>query len=273
MRNISHLVAKCQFAARHWPLAALPRLSDSRAMTRVYASLLLALVWLAAPLAADRPITVFAAASLGDVLPSIAKTYDQEVNFSFAGSGTIARQVAAGAPADLVVLANPNWADWIELQGLSIEARVPSVAGNRLALIAPKVAKLPKGAALSDILADGRIAIGHRDAVPAGVYARQWLQTMNAWDDVADNLAETDNVRAALTLVTRGDAPLGIVYVTDAQASADVQILTVSATGTHDSIRYPALALTQAGARALTHLMRPEARAIFAAHGFEAPTP
>lgn len=245
-------------------------MSDSRAVTRIQTLLLLVVSLLAAPAGAEHRVTVFAAASLGDVLPRIAQDYDHPVTFSFAGSGAIARQVAAGAPADLVIIANSDWAAWLETRSPSLRRSLPSVAGNRLAMIVPKGRDLPQDPSLAAHLVSGRLAMGHRDAVPAGVYARQWLEALGQWDGVSDNLAETDNVRAALTLVARGDAPLGIVYLTDAQAEPDVSILQIAAPEMHDPIRYPALALSAAGDDFLTFLTQPTARALFAEHGFSA---
>lgn len=217
-------------------------------------------------------ITVFAAASLQGALTEIAATYDQPVRLSFAGSGTIARQVAAGAPVDAVVLAHPVWMDWLVQRGNLLSSRPVSVAGNRLVLIAPGSADDMQGLdALPGRLGQDRLAMGQRDAVPAGIYARQWLERAGLWDAVRPQLAETDNVRAALTLVARGEAPFGIVYATDAAATSDVTTLLTAPRDAHDPIRYPAAALTPAGQAFVTHLQGADAVQILQRHGFTEP--
>jgi molybdate transport system substrate-binding protein len=125
----------------------------------------------------------------------------------------------------------------------------------------------PDGATLTRALASGRLAIGQRDGVPAGTYAREWLTHIGAWDTLAPQLAETDNVRAALALVAAGAAPLGIVYASDAQAEPKVKILYSIPADTHSPIRYPAAALTPAGRAFVEFLTSPQAAAIFRKHG------
>lgn len=253
-------------------LVAETRLPDSRAMSRLPILMLLLAALLTQPVYARDRVTVFAAASMGSVLQEIAQDFEGDVVFSFGGSGALARQVAAGAPADLVVLASTQWADWLRHQDVPVTGFAASVAGNRMAMIVPTGQAAGVGEApLLDILDGGRLAMGHREAVPAGIYARQWLQAIGSWPDVVAHLAETDDVRAALALVAWGEAPLGIVYVSDAQAEPRVEILRVSTPQSHDPIRYPAIALTDAGRAFLDHLSQPAARAILAAHGFEAP--
>ena len=242
-------------------------------MKRVFALL----IWLwALPLfaaAQTPPVTVFAAASLRGALDDIAAQYGGQVTLSYAGSGTLARQVAAGAPADLVILANPAWMDWLAEQEISFAATATTVAGNRLVVIShQEVDSITDISTLPDALAKGRLAMGHRDAVPAGSYARQWLQSIDLWNTLEPQLAETDNVRAALALVARGAAPFGIVYTTDAMAEARVQIVFEVPPDHHNPILYPAAALNAGGQAFLDYLTRPSAQDVFAAHGFaEAP--
>ncbi|MFK7837848.1 MAG: molybdate ABC transporter substrate-binding protein [Sulfitobacter sp.] len=244
-------------------------------MIRYTALCLLCLMTLLSPARATEPVvTVFAAASLRGVLEEAAGRFDAEVSLSFGGSGTMARQIAAGAPADVVILASALWMDWLVEQGRVTKQAPRAVAGNRLSLIAPSgstpladIAKLP------DRLAQGRLAMGQRDAVPAGSYAQQWLKSAGLWNSVSGQLAETDNVRAALALVARRDVPLGIVYATDAQAEPKVVILYDIPAQSHAPILYPAAALTSQGTRFLDHLLTPEAQGIFAAHGFEPAAP
>lgn len=221
-------------------------------------------------------LTVFAAASLRGVLEEIGASHSDEITFSFAGSGAIARQIAAGAPADLVVLANPAWMDWLTLttqEGPEYYKR-RDVAGNRLVLIgAPGAAPLTSADELPQRLDGGRLAMGQRAAVPAGSYARQWLEAEGLWQTLEPQLAETDNVRAALALVARRAAPMGVVYATDAQAEAAVSVLYAIPAEHHDPIRYPAVALSRRGADFLDHLTSAPSLAIFAAHGFTRAVP
>lgn len=238
-------------------------------MTRVLA-LFAALCLAAAPLRAggEAPITVFAAASLRGALEEIAKAYPAALSLAFGGSGTMARQVAAGAPADVAVLASADWMEWLDAQGLLPDAP-QVVARNRLVLIAPAGAPRITAEEIETRLgSDGRLAMGQRDAVPAGVYARQWLEQTGLWKALQTRLAETDNVQAALTLVARGDAPLGVVYASDAAAEPRVAVVLEIAPEAHDPITYPAAALTSEGAALVDYLAGEKAQAILAAHGF-----
>ncbi|WP_299028901.1 molybdate ABC transporter substrate-binding protein [uncultured Sulfitobacter sp.] len=252
------------------PLAGLRPLADSlRHMRRVF-FLLFASLWFALP-ALAQPVTVFAAASLRDALSDIAQSYPDKVTLSFAGSGTVARQVAAGAPADVVVLAHRDWALWMQAQDLVLPDSLRDVAGGRLVVVgaadAPDIAQA-NTASLTAALNGGRIAMGQRDGVPAGTYAREWLTSIGAWQALAPQLAETDNVRAALALVAAGAAPLGVVYASDAVAEPRVRIVYEIPAATHSPIRYPAAAATAAGRAFVAHLTTPQAAQTFAKHGF-----
>jgi molybdate transport system substrate-binding protein len=234
------------------------------------------LIWLAlaaAPAGAKgASVTVFAAASLRGVLEDIAAGYPDTLRFSYGGSGAMARQVAAGAPADLVILANPAWMAWLVEQGRVAAGHARIVTRNQLVLIAAENAPaLPDIKDLPRVLGAGRLAIGQRDAVPAGSYARQWLRHAELWDALEPHLAETDNVRSALALVARGAVPFGVVYATDARADPSVRVRYQVPAGSHDPILYPAAAFTAAGADFLTYLNSAKAAAIFAAHGFGPP--
>jgi len=225
-----------------------------------------------AALADPPPVTVFAAASLRGVLEDVTESYDSTLSLSYGGSGTMARQVAAGAPADLVILANTDWMDWLVDQGVVAGESTQAVAGNRLVVIGP-AGTMPLGepGLLPVQLGTGRLAMGQRDAVPAGIYARQWLEALGLWDSLQIRLAETDNVRAALALVARADAPFGIVYASDAAAEARVDVVFAIPPDTHDPITYPATALSPAGADLLAFLMSPATQSRFATHGFAPP--
>lgn len=226
---------------------------------------------LASPALAER-ITVFAAASLRGVLEDIAKLSPQEVILSFGGSGTMARQVAAGAPADVIVLASPLWMGWLAEQGVAGASTPRNVARNTLVVIGPAGATPLDGPDdLAPRLNGNRLAMGQRDAVPAGAYAQTWLRAAGLWDDLSTHLAETDNVRAALALVARGETPLGVVYATDAAAEPGVSVLYEVPAPLSGPITYPAAALTATGAPFLSLLDSAQARAVFARHGFRAP--
>ena len=220
---------------------------------------------------AEQPsVTVFAAASLRGALDEVARGYDGDVALSFGGSGTMARQIDAGAPADVVLLAAPVWMTWLRDRGAIEADAVVDLLGNSLVLIAPADNNIaPDPADLAGALGDARLAMGQRDAVPAGIYAREWLEVTGQWEAIAPHLAETDNVRSALALVARAETPLGVVYRTDALAEPQVRILYDIPQGTHSPITYPAAALTDIGAAFLAHLQSDDARAVFARHGFK----
>lgn len=190
-------------------------------------------------------VVVFAAASLKGPLDEIAASHP-DVVISYGGSGVLARQVMQGAPADIVVLAHPVWMDEIAgAPGIAL-VETADLAGNRLVLIGPAGAgplALTLGELQLALGADGRLAMGLTDAVPAGQYGRSALMSLGLWDGVSDRLAEVDNVRAALLLVARKEAPLGITYATDAQASDAVDIRATFDADSHPPIRYPAALL------------------------------
>lgn len=231
--------------------------------------ILCALTVLPSALWAERAsVTVFAAASLRGALDDMAKSYSGTVQVSYGGSGTMARQVAAGAPADAVVLASADWMSWLLQNADIIAGSRRDIATNSLVLIGPADTTSPGTDVLTMLGAEGRLAMGQRDAVPAGIYAREWLQSTGQWDSVMDRLAETDNVRAALALVARGQTPVGIVYASDAAADKSVRVLLNVPRDTHSPITYPGAALTPAGQAFLEHLATPASQVILASHGF-----
>jgi len=230
--------------------------------------------------AQDPPaITVFGAASLTNVLQDLGDDFTREssvpVHFSFASSSALARQIESGAPADLFVSADVDWMDYLAQRRLIQSATRHDLAGNRLVLIAaadnPVQLHLAAHAALGAALGKGRLAVADPDSVPAGRYAKQALEHLGLWDEVASRLAGAESVRAALALVARGEAPLGIVYQTDALIEHAVRIVDVFPPDSHASIVYPA-ALTRSarpGAeRFLRFLESPAARVAFKAYGF-----
>ena len=221
---------------------------------------------------------VFAAASLADVLPEIAEEFvargGERPTFSFAGSGTLARQIEAGAPADLFVTADPALLDASVRAGRVRGEEVVAVASNALVVVTPRDRRLAVGAA-SDLARASRIAMADPETAPAGAAARDWLQRAGVWDAVRPIVVPTLDVRAALAAVATGNARAGLVYATDARAEPErVTVAWRVPADQAPPIVYVAVPLTGAGepARAfLRHLASDAARATFRAHGFADP--
>ncbi len=236
----------------------------------------------AAGSAAAGVVTVFAAASLKTALDEVAAAFTRasgnRVRLVYGGSSALARQLQYGAPANLFLSANAAWMDAVEADGLVAEGTRSDLLTNRLVLIARADSgademALTVGLDLAGRLGDGgRLAVALIDAVPAGIYARAALQSLGAWEGVADRLAQAGSVTGALRLVVSGAAPLGIVYATDAAASPDVRVLGVFPEDSHPPIRYPVAVLADgdgAQARALIDFLKgPQAADIFRARGF-----
>lgn len=224
----------------------------------------------------DRGPVVLAAASLQEALTAAAAQWEAEGNFSptisFAGSATVARQLAEGAPADIVITADRRWIDWLDERG-ALRGDVVALAGNSLVVIAPIDGGGPATLqALAANPAAGRLAIGEPDAVPAGQFAREALAAMGLWDDLSDRLVPGDSVRASLALVERGEVPLGIVYASDARASDAVRIVQEITPSVHAPIiYYGSMAATSDNTQAggfLAFLQSPAGSAAFQANGF-----
>jgi molybdate transport system substrate-binding protein len=232
--------------------------------------------------AADAPgrVLVFAAASLADVLRDLDEAFTArtgiQVTSSLAASSTLAKQIEAGAPADVYLSADLQWMDYLEQRRLLRAGSRHDVVGNSLVLIAPASSRLrvriTPGFGLAQALGAGRLAVADPDSVPAGIYGREALQNLGVWSTVASRLVRAENVRAALEYVARGDAPLGIVYRTDALAEKRVRIAGVFPANSHPPIVYP-VALTRhasgAAARYLAFITGPAAQPIFRKWGFE----
>ncbi|WP_168769105.1 molybdate ABC transporter substrate-binding protein [Yoonia maricola] len=236
----------------------------------------MALILTQAALAARAEVLIFAAASLKEPIDQIAEQFD-DVVVSYGGSGTLARQVTLGAPADIVLLANTEWMD-VLVAGGHVEAdSVVNLASNRLVLIGPQ-GTIPLNLepdALRNAIGNGRFAVGLTEAVPAGIYAKEALQHLDLWEAIQDRLAEVDNVRAALTLVARGQTPLGIVYRTDTRISDDVAEVAVFPLNSHRPIQYLGALTDDRNDEArmvLDVLTGVQGQAIFAASGFLPPT-
>jgi molybdate transport system substrate-binding protein len=189
----------------------------------------------------------------------------------------MAKQIEEGAPADLFISADRDWMDYLQGRGLIRADTRRDLLGNRLVLVAPvdeaKPVPLAAGA-LAAALGSGRLATASVASVPAGRYGKAALQALGLWAEVSSRLAETENVRAALTFVARGEAPLGVVYETDARAEPKVAVVARFPESSHPPIVYPAALTTASSAgepsRFLDTLRRPESAAIFAREGFTA---
>lgn len=196
-------------------------------------------------------ITVFAAASLKEALDHNVQAFmrqtGHQVRVSYAGSNALARQIENGAPADLLISADQEWMRYVEARKLLAPGATRIVAGNRLVLIAPatspvKLAITPNFA-LAAALGDSRLALANPDSVPAGKYAKAALLRLGVWSSVEKSLTRSENVRASLLLVARGETPLGIVYATDAMAEPRVRVVDTFAASLHPPIVYPAAIL------------------------------
>ena len=227
----------------------------------------------------SQPLSVYAAASLANALDELGTAYrnagGRRVVFSYASSAVLARQIEAGAHADLYISADTAWMTYLQSRRLIDAASRRDLLGNTLVLIAPADSPLRLAIAphfpLALALAGGRLAMGDPDSVPAGRYARTALERLGVWSALSGHLALTDNVRSALVFVARGEAPLGIVYQTDARSEPRVRIVDIFPASLHAPIVYP-VALTagaQADARPLLDFLCGAAAArVFRKHGF-----
>jgi len=249
-------------------------------MTKFLRALVATCLLLLAPLpafAAD--VTVFGAASLADALKEIAANYEKQsgkqVAVSLAASSALARQIEASGGADVFISADLDWMDYLDNKGLIQHDTRADLLGNKLVLVAGKDVSTNINIAphfdLLGALKGGRLAIADPDSVPAGKYGRTALTSLGVWNSVVNRLVNAENVRVALAYVARGEAPLGIVYETDAKADKNVRIVGVFPENTHQPILYPAALVKDAkpDARAfLTYLSSPAARAVFEKNGF-----
>jgi molybdate transport system substrate-binding protein len=237
---------------------------------------------LAAPIvhAQDRSVTVFAAASLKNALDDVNAAFNRaggaKVVVSYAATSALVKQIEQGAPADVFLSADVRWMDYAAEHKLVATGTRVNLLGNKLALIAPKNSKLDNiaigpGFDIAKLAGDGRIAVADVKAVPAGRYAKAALEALGAWAGVENRLAQAENVRAALAYVSRGEAPIGIVYATDARIDPGVKVVGLFPDGSHPAVTYPVAATTGANAEAeryLGFLRSAAAKAIFEAYGF-----
>jgi molybdate transport system substrate-binding protein len=231
---------------------------------------------------AQQSVTVFAAASLKNALDDVdaafAQTTGTNVTASYEASSSLARQIEAGAPADVFISADLRWMDYVAERKLIRPDSRTNLLGNRLVLIAPKDAKLDNvaigpGFDIAKLAGDGRIAVADVKAVPAGLYAKAALEKLGAWGAAEPKLAQAENVRATLAFVARGETPLGIVYATDAQIEPKVKIVGSFPDGSYPPVTYPVAAIAdaknkEAATRYIAFLHSTAAKAIFEKYGF-----
>lgn len=229
-------------------------------------------------------LTVFAAASLTDALQKVTDEFTRSsgipVRLSFAASSALAKQIEIGARADVFFSADQDWMDYVQERDLVDRSTRVELLGNRLALVAPIDSQvsieLANGAPIAEALGrSGRLAVGDPDSVPAGRYAKGALTSLGLWPQVERRLARAENVRVALLYVARGEAPLGIVYSTDARIEPRVKIVALFPEDTHPPITYPVAATAHAQPEArqyLAYLRSEAAKRIFTEAGFELPS-
>ena len=250
-------------------------------MSALVRALAIVLAVLAEPaFAQSREVVVLAAASLKNALDDATAAWTTQTGratrISYAASSQLAKQIEAGIPADLFISADVPWVDYVaERKLIKLASRVDFL-GKEIVLIAGKNSKvgiiIDKGFPLRAALGDGRLAMANIDAVPAGKYGKASLEALGVWPSVADRVAQAENVRMAMMLVSRGEAPLGIVYRTDAAADPGVRIVGTFPSGSHPPIIYPMALLassTKPDAEALVAFLRsPAARLLFEKQGF-----
>ena len=234
----------------------------------------------AAPTAtAARPIVVFAAASLTDALQELADDFGTtsgiRVRLSFASSSVLARQIEGGAPADVFLSADIEWMNYLATRNLLQPGSRHDLLGNQLVLVASAAStvelKIEPDFDLAAALGNARLATGDPDSVPVGRYARAALTSLGVWNSVRTRIVGAENVRAALVLVDRGEAPLGIVYKTDALIDKQVRIVDQFPADSHPPITYPMALTVNAGAdagRFADFLRSSTADAVFVKFGF-----
>ncbi|MGH7091997.1 MAG: molybdate ABC transporter substrate-binding protein [Stellaceae bacterium] len=243
----------------------------------------LCLIGLAAPVAAwaaPGAVVVFAAASLKNALDAVNAQYRKDTGkhaeISYAASSTLAKQIANAAPADIYISADLKWMDYLDKKQLIVDKSRVNLLGNKLVLIAPKdsTAKVAIGPnfPLARLLGSGRLAMADPQAVPAGLYGKAALTKLGVWASVSKRVAAAENVRAALELVARGEAPFGIVYKTDAAVEPNVKIVGVFPADSVPPIVYPMALIAGSknpdAAAFAAYLRGPQARKLWEAGGF-----
>jgi molybdate transport system substrate-binding protein len=264
----------------HWRAVVSQRTSFIAALAALVATCTLPLAGYAQQQAQDKSILVFAAASMKNALDEVDAAFAKQTGIavvaSYDASSALMKQIEQGAPADVYFSADRKWMDYGSQKQLIDDATRVNLLGNALVLIAGKESMLSRvtidpSLDLAALAGDGRIATGDVRAVPVGIYAKEALQKLGLWDAVEPKLAMVGNVRAALVLVARGEAPLGIVYATDAKVEPAVKIVGAFPDDSHEPIVYPVAATRTAKPSAtlyLSFLRSAAARAIFERYGF-----
>jgi molybdate transport system substrate-binding protein len=259
-----------------------PAPEENRMFARLAAILSLFTVLAAAPrpATAEDTITVFAAASLKNALDDVDAAFTKatgvKVTASYAASSALAKQIEAGAPADIFISADLNWMDYVAGKSLIKADSRNNLLGNQLVLIAGQDSKLSgvtiaPGFDIAKLAGDGRIAVADVKAVPAGLYAKAALEKLGSWAAAEPKLAQAENVRATLAFVARGETPIGIVYETDAKVEPKVKIVGTFPDDSYPPVTYPVAATANAKADAgkyLQFLRGNGAKAVFEKYGF-----
>jgi molybdate transport system substrate-binding protein len=245
-------------------------------VVRIFAWLLAACLLSGVAVADENPVLVFDAASLTNVIDDLSKAFTEKshvpVKSSPAASSALAKQIEAGAPADVFFSADLEWMDYLERKKLLKTGTRHDVVGNTLVLIAPADSRVSLGLHKGVDFGPGKIATGDPDSVPVGKYAKAALEKLGAWNRVSGHIVRAENVRAALAFVARAEVPLGIVYKTDALAEKKVRIVAEFPRDTHPPITYPIAVTTHGGATAqqFVDFVRSEAAGeIFRKYGFQ----
>ncbi|GMB82071.1 molybdate ABC transporter substrate-binding protein [Shinella zoogloeoides] len=235
---------------------------------------------LALPAAAAEKVTVFAAASLKNALDAANTAWQKETGnetaVSYAASSALAKQIEAAAPADLFISADLAWMDYVAEKKLIKDDTRSNLLGNRIVLVAPKdkasTVDIKEGFDLAGLVGDGKLAMGAVDSVPAGKYGKAALEKLGVWSSVEGKVAGAESVRAALALVSRGEAPYGIVYQTDAAADPGVTVVGTFPEDSHPPIIYPVAILSESQSPAvgayLDFLKSDKAAPFFTEQGF-----
>jgi molybdate transport system substrate-binding protein len=249
-------------------------------LVRAAIALMFALLATLPAQAQDKTVTVFAAASMKNAIDDINAAFTKATGVkavaSLAASSALAKQIEQGAPADVFASADLEWMDYVEQKKLIKDGTRVNLLGNKLVLIAPKESKtdnvtIGPGFDIAKLAGDGRIAVADVRAVPAGKYAKVALEKLGGWAAAEPKLAAAENVRAALALVGRGEAPLGIVYETDAKAEKNVKIVGYFPEDSHPPITYPVALTANArpeAAQYLAFLRSGVAKTVFETYGF-----
>ena len=258
--------------------------SNQNYLNKIYFSLIALIFSVHSTLSvAEQKITVFAAASLTEAVTQVAADYEKEksvqIQTSFASSSVLAKQIENGAPAEIFIAADNKWMDYLQEKNLLKPANRVALLGNHLVLIVPKdkVFKVDMSKDFNFASAFyGKLCTGETESVPVGIYAKQSLKSLNWWDTIKTRIVGTQDVRAALAFVARGECDAGIVYETDAKVSNKVENIATFPETSHEPIVYPLALLKNAGAQAADfyqYLQSAKAKAVFAKYGFSTNAP